>query len=235
MRRKMKILLAAALALSAAHTQAAVIASSTFDTDDDGWTVGEYLSSSGSNAPQHLAAGGNPGGFIRTDDSLGWTAFLAPGKFLGNWLALGATSFSWDIRITGADATPYSAIVISNGVTSIEYMLGNPAVNAWNSFSVPLSSATGWTYASGYGNGGAVSNADFLAVLGNVTRIALNADWLSGGDTSDLDNIFLRDARTDGGGGGGSGGGEVPEPSTYALVGGGLAAAAMLRRRTGKA
>lgn len=203
--------------------QAGVIASSTFDSNAEGWLVGDYLSSSGTSSPTHVAAGGNPGGFIRTTDLYGWTAYRAPASFQGNWVSLGAVSLQWDIYILNADAIPYSAVILSNGVLSIEYFLGNPSVNEWNTFNVPLTSAAGWTYANGYGTGGAVSAPDFAAVLGNVTALRLNADWLTGDDRVDLDNVFLRSRE--------SPGGVIPEPSSLALLGTGILALGLVRRR----
>src|SRR5438552_3647113 len=66
---------------------AQVIASSTFDIDDEGWIVGEFYALTGSVTPTYVPTGGNPGGFIRTTDMLVWSAFHAPAKFLGNMSA----------------------------------------------------------------------------------------------------------------------------------------------------
>ena len=58
---------------------------STFDTDDEGWRVGDFFSVTGSPAtPTYLSSGGNPDGFIRTGDSFSWNAYIAPAQFLGN-------------------------------------------------------------------------------------------------------------------------------------------------------
>jgi hypothetical protein len=63
--------------------------SSTFDTDAEGWGVGNIRSNLStapdpSNPPTYNATGGNPSGYISTTDTEDIVAFLAPGKFLGN-------------------------------------------------------------------------------------------------------------------------------------------------------
>jgi hypothetical protein len=86
MRKILLYLLATVSMFSAAMEQAhaVVIASSTFDLDAEGWTVGDVTSSttpSGSAAPSYNNAGGNPGGYISTGDIFTNVAFFAPLSF----------------------------------------------------------------------------------------------------------------------------------------------------------
>lgn len=83
------------LLFAAPAASAGLIASSTFDTDADGWT----LSGDGINLTW-LATGGNPGGHIRGADDergIGWH-FDAPAKFLGDVSSAYGQLLTFDLR-----------------------------------------------------------------------------------------------------------------------------------------
>lgn len=79
---------------------------STFDTDTDGWLVktvlfmGEYPPTVIQTlTPTYVPSGGDPGGFIRTNDPDGNdTVFVAPSKFLGPKLDYLGGTLSFSLR-----------------------------------------------------------------------------------------------------------------------------------------
>ncbi len=199
----------------------AVIGVSTFDTDDEGWTVGEFLPPPIAPVPPtHVNAGGNPDGFIRTGDiDFGnWNGYLAPAAFLGSWTAIGVTSVSYDTRVNIADATPYAFLIVESGAIQISMFGPAPALDVWTHYSFQTVSEAGWFYTgNGSTPGAPVTAGDFATVMGNVTALRISSDWSSTPDDQvDLDNVRLA---------------ELPEPASIALVGIGLVAGSLIRRR----
>jgi hypothetical protein len=206
------VLLAAALA-----GHATPIVSSTFDTDADGWIGGAFLTISGPTAsPTYFPAEGNPGGFLRLEDFVQWTAYHAPSKFLGNQSTWYGHALTFDLRASGTDGAVYSAVVISDGTTSLQYR-GLPWAGLWSHFHIPLLASAGWQYSTdGKSPGAAATESELKTVLSNLQFLHIDADWMTGMDYADLDNV------------------EViynPEPSTMLLLGGALAVLAAIGGR----
>jgi YVTN family beta-propeller protein/parallel beta-helix repeat protein len=169
---------------------------SRFAFGTDGWTVGNFLTPTPSPTdPDWVASGGNPDAFIRTTDLYDWTGFLAPSQFLGNWVADKVTSLSFDLRVSGSDEMNDATVVLTNGTISISTFGPYPQPNdTWVSYTVDVTSSSGWFYTNdGITPGAAVSNADFAAVLANVTALRINADWEGAepDEQVDLDNVVL--------------------------------------------
>lgn len=181
--------------------------------------------------PAATKVGGNPGGFIRTNDLFGWNSYEAPASFLGNQSAAYGGTLSLDERVRSADpAAVYPMVVLSDGTVLLQFRTSAPAAGSgWTSFSIPLLASAGWEVADGSGNAGpAATEAQLQGVLSNLLFLKLDADWHTETfsdpltDQVDLDNVILDsplDAQT------------VPEPSSLLLLGGGLALAHRLRRR----
>src|SRR3990172_704423 len=122
----MGMVVALSLSGSFGTSQAAILVESTFDAGNEGWTVGDFFVNSGSATPTFLAAGGNPGGFIRTNDLFGWNGYHAPAAFLGNQSAAYGGIFHVDQRILSSDGVDYPMVVLSDGTTSLQFRTTPP-------------------------------------------------------------------------------------------------------------
>jgi hypothetical protein len=173
---------------SAANAQIAV---STFDTDADGWTIGEFFSTFGGDPPSYLTSDGNPGGFIQTSDLYGWNAFHAPAKFLGDKAAAYGGSLRVDQRLLTSDNTIYPMVVISDGTLTLQFRTPPPQTG-WTIYNITLLASAGWEVANGSGNpGDPASEEQLIQVLSNLVFMNFDGDWQTGSDLIDLDNVRL--------------------------------------------
>lgn len=218
------LIIVAAVCLTApAAAPAAILVQSTFDGGDDGWRVGEFFNTAGAGVPTYAAAGGNPGGFVRTGDVFGWNAYHAPAAFLGDQSAAYGGNLHVEQRVLGSDGVNYPMVVISDGVLSLQFRTAPPGAG-WTVYDIPLLASAGWEVANGSGDPGpAASEAQLQQVLGSLTFLHLDADWFSGSDQVDLDNVRLESF----------GPAAVPEPASVALLtAGGLGLLARRLRRS---
>ena len=176
-----------------------VVASSTFETDEDGWRITGDAQGDGT-APDYLESGGSPGGHICANDNVagGTWYFSAPAKFLGDRAGAYGGTLAFDIKQSSTDDQfAQDDIVLRNGTTTIVYDFGNAADHPgtdWTGYSVPLdASDPGWTYDSG----GDVSPAAFRTLLGNLTGLSIRGEYVSGSDTGCLDNVELASPSTE--------------------------------------
>lgn len=200
---------------------AGVIASSTFDTSDEGWKNGNFDGLTPSpTSVNYLASGGNPGGQIQVSDNYSWNAFLAPSDYLGNQSAAYLGTLSFDIYDTLTDSSsPSSVVMISDGTT----FLYSPQVNdnlalgpPWNSMSLQFLASTGWTTSPG--GSGVATEAQMQSVLSNLQVLAIQADWHNGADDVHLDNVVFSDGIS------------TPEPVSGLLLLAGISGIAVWRR-----
>ena len=216
--------LAAALAWGAGAANATVTA--TFDSTNEGWSVGSMDGVANITG----AANWHTGGYLQTLDVAAEVAFFASNGFLGNQSSAYGGTLSYDTSDTENDGVLYSAVVLYGAGQAISIGSLPPSISLLGShFSFNLTE-TGFSHYTGGGIQGAndVTQAEFQAVLANLTAIAFHADWKSGGDDSALDNVVFGNA---------NGGGAVPEPTSWALMilGFGGVGAAVRRRRSGTA
>lgn len=202
-----------ACSLTLASAQAAGV-SSTFDTDADGWFVSDF--SGVGSAPVNWNAG-----VIQTGDAFAETSFHAPFKFNGDWSGLYGSSLSFDLTEVGRDAgaDAYYTALIASG-TDVLYWYGGAPLATFSTFTAPLSALdTRWRLGgSGFNpaSGVAPTQAQFQGILGNVTRLQINGEFITGSDDTRLDNVIL---------------GAVPEPHTYLMLSLGLVAVGVGARR----
>lgn len=215
---------AAAVALAIAmgsHASAQVV---TFDNGLEGWTTSDSLGTT-----THSATGGNPGGYLRHDNSeLEFSILLAPTSFVGNLSSFIGGTFSFDaIQIAGGGAffdgpnripdgnvyDDYGTIVISGpgGTARVDLLPngGTPALGQWQSFGIALT-----------GSAWGLSDTTFRTIMQDVRSLSINLEGLYGPEINGVDNIALTSAVA-----------PVPEPQTYALMLTGLAAVAFVARR----
>jgi len=206
-----------ALTILAAATVAVgvPIASSTFDTGDEGWRLGTTLDYDG--PVSWLATGGNPGGFIYGQDpDTGAFGFKAPAKFLGPVSDAYGHELTFDIASYQTPEGP-SSWVGMRGVNGLEliclYDTPTYVYPAWNSRAVTMTENAGWVRVS---DGQPPTYNQFMSVLNNLGGLIIMAEFVDGfgDDISGLDNVVL-----------------APEPATLAMLA--VAAALLGRRRRG--
>jgi hypothetical protein len=189
MKRELVFLSACVLTLGTLSTaHGAIIATSNFNTDAEGWT------SFGDGSPvQWRATGGNPDGHIAVGDNLQGDTwfFLAPTKFLGDASAAYGEFLSFDLRqnVTTNQYNDRDVILTGAGMTLIYDTPVNPATSGFTSYSVPLVGAAGWTFGSLSGR--AATEAEMQTVLGDLTSLRIRGEYSGGLDQGFLDNVVL--------------------------------------------
>jgi Laminin B (Domain IV)/PEP-CTERM motif len=177
---------------------------STFDANDEGWTVTSFTNSGtgdfstfSSSGVIYNAAGGNGGGYVsKLDPDTGDFYFSAPTSFLGN--QSGAIGFNYDLKYDSTVDYQTFDVVMRSATKTLVYRSNPNTVPSpnWSSFSVSFSPAATWTV----GVGGSVATAaDFSDVLGNLSGFYIKGEYTAGVvETTGLDNVNL-----------------VPEPTTF--------------------
>ena len=181
-----------------ARPATAQLASSTFDTDADGWIIKDIVDPnadfSGSNiaanyTPVHYTTGGNPSGYIsELDPSANTYYWYAPQKFLGDKHTAYGGAFSFDMSDTPTTSlNPGNRLVFRGGGIQLAYDFGVPAT-VFTHIAVNLTE-TGWRVNNM--SGAAATQAQLQSVLANLSDIFIMGDFQNGGDTSSLDNVIL--------------------------------------------
>ena len=197
--------MAAALAalglVFAAQARAGTVASSTFDSGDDGWVSGDLATNTSYGAPDYHTSGGPAGlgdAYISTTDTV-FTGALqslwAPSKFLGNQSAAEGGSLTFDLIESNYGNYTQPLILISNGSLTLQYRSTGPVgANNWTALTVPLSVNANWQHidlGSPGQSGSAATSAELNSVLANLTFLKIDTDWADNADTVGLDNVVL--------------------------------------------
>ena len=199
------------------------IVESTFDADNQGWTVGDLFLRPGVSTAIWQDAGGNPGGFLRTTDLFSWNAYLAPAEFLGDQSAAYGGVLHLEQKLVTSDGGEYPMVLLSDGVLVLQFWTAPPGTE-WTPYDIPLVASAGWQIATPpSGNPGPPATEEQLQqVLANLTSMTIEADWQTGDDQIDLDNVRL-----------------LPEPNMSVLLVSGVSVLFTLfqsgRRRAGRA
>jgi uncharacterized repeat protein (TIGR01451 family) len=174
----------------------ATLAQSPFDTGDDGWRIGEFFSNAGDSAPTFLATEGNPPGAIRTTDTFGVVAFQAPAAFLGDQSAAYGGTLHLEQRLLAANGPHYPMVLLSDGTLFLQFRTPPPGTG-WTAYDIPLVASAGWEVSNLSDTAEAdppATEEQLLQVLSNLSLFNLRADWRTGADQVDLDNVRLESA-----------------------------------------
>ncbi len=188
------------------------LATSTFGSNDEGWTVVTTLGYSG--LPTYSATGGNPGGFIYgVDPDTGAWGFSAPIKFLNDKSDAYGQTFSFDIAAYNTPEGETAWVGLQGGGYEIVCPFDAPesVYPAWHSRSVTLIETAGWIDPITFE---APDYDKMIAILSDLDALVITAEFCDGleNDISGLDNVVL-----------------MPEPISLALLGCG--SIALLARR----
>ncbi|HMM74786.1 MAG TPA: hypothetical protein PJ986_03685 [Gammaproteobacteria bacterium] len=217
-------------ALGTGPAQAA-IAVAGFDDDAAGWTglacpnPGVCALGSAPLTVEHLAAGGNPGGYIRTRDPSSSTAGrVAPPDAFASLLAEGQTlSFDALVERNGGDGFYDSAtaplVTIETPSGTLVYATSDlPIIDGdWKHYDVPLFEDPAWQLATSSVR--ALAPGEFTTLFATRTRLTIISEWLKDSadlDTGGLDNVTLS---------------AVPLPGALLLMSSAVLAIGLRRRR----
>lgn len=171
---------------------------STFSTNDEGWT---FLNGASVNVvPSYSNSGGNPGGHI----SLTYSAsisntlqrWIAPSKFHGNQLRSLGQSLKFDLQQSVAGTNSISAgdvriTTSATGLTLVYSLPAKPAVApAWTSYDLKLDETQGWRVSSTTGT--LATRSQVIEVLTSLTGLEIRGTYVTNASyTSALDNVIL--------------------------------------------
>ncbi|MEM7223637.1 MAG: PKD domain-containing protein [Pseudomonadota bacterium] len=160
---------------------------STFDFNEEGWTVVENGSTGGS----YIADGGNPGGHFFSFDGFGGPAWRwnAPLKFLGDQSAAYGGYLTYDQKVNST-SSQFNAIqdvrLVGAGLTLFFDASYNPGGLFWTRTIAPLKEGPGWTIE---GTPDQPSAAQFQAVLADITELWILGEYKTQSDNNRLDNV----------------------------------------------
>ena len=188
-------LLLALLPAAPAQSPRGETITSTFDTDDEGWTVfGD--AEGGTATPDYNATGGNPGGYLSADDDVAggtwyWTASDA---FLGDRSGSFERMLSFDLRQSATSSQFDNAdLILQGGGMELRFDTAENPGTDWTPYAVLLSIDAGWTVGN---TEEAPTEAEFIAVLSDLTALRIRGEFRTGADTGSLDNVILETAPT---------------------------------------
>jgi hypothetical protein len=165
-----------------------IVLESTFDNEDEGWSIrGE-----GSDITYH-ATGGNPypGGFISAEDGgEGAWFFQAPDTWAGDWTSYIGGIISFDLKLISGDTNAYlsNVDIIIETEDSEHYAQWSsgidPGLGTWTHYEVRISES----------NFEIVGNRTWNEILSNVTSLLIRGERTIGQDTEGIDNIRVVDS-----------------------------------------
>ncbi|HEY1683857.1 MAG TPA: laminin B domain-containing protein [Tepidisphaeraceae bacterium] len=198
-------IVSAAICSGLSAAKAGTLASSTFDTNVDGWAALDISGTSPTGAVppvdatysvDYHATGGNPGGYIsETDQSTGTYYYNAPSKFLGDQSSAENGTLSFDIMDTeGSNSLGLNTAespVILVGTTESLYLPDETSMSTTAFETLSFTLAPGNHFTVNSQGGTAATAADFASVLGNLQAVYILGDYYDNTETSSLDNVAL--------------------------------------------
>ncbi|MFO0834992.1 MAG: laminin B domain-containing protein [Phycisphaerales bacterium] len=164
-----------------------------FTSGTEGWllvdfpTNGHVANPSTASVPFDSAFG-NPAGSLRPGEGFYDTAVAAPSEYLGNHAASYGGLLKYDIYLRYTDGVMYPSVVINAGTFSLYYVTPSPALNTWETRSVPLTEAA-WHYNSS--SGPTATKDQMQAALAHITGIYILTEWHTGADDTNIDNVSM--------------------------------------------
>ena len=166
------------------------LASSTFEGDNEGWSISNNGPGS---TPNLMREGGNPAGHLCGQDQLDgdiWY-FVAPQKFLGNASASRGKRLTFDLKqgsiynqVRGRD------VVLNGGGLAVTWFSRFPPGLDWTPYSIRLDDTSGWRIDEP--NGADATEDDMKTVLGDLRSLRIRGEFFDGlGDTACIDNVYL--------------------------------------------
>jgi len=210
----MKYVLAGAAITAASATAVAMpLASSTFDSDTEGWNGVNGVVNF-----QWIANGGQSGGYVRGLDTGGGIVWLfdAPAEFLGDQSAAYGGTLSFYLKQFTEDVpfvTNLPDVKIIGSSFSLVLDAGVDPGSDWTFHSVALTPGA-WHIDTL--DGALATAADIQNVLSNIVNLRIRAEYSQTIDLDGLDTVVLS---------------AIPEPETYALMLAGLGAIGLAARR----
>lgn len=166
-----------------------LIVESTFDVDADGWTGARLSPADLSQVVGALDTTYDGAGYISIEDhDTEWTVFAAPSKFLGDksdWLG-GTLSLDLKNDTTGVRISTPVVFLVSDGT-----VLCSPSImpsDTWEPFSIPLT-PDGWHTTSP--DGPEPSLSLMQSVLSNLQAVYIIGDYVSGEETTTIDQVRM--------------------------------------------
>jgi len=172
---------------------AGCIPSSTFESDDEGWT----LSGNGEDTrPELQSSDGYPAGNLCGQDAYDQDAwyFVAPPKYRGNQAAHYGSRLTFDLKqFTIYNQVKGRDVVLEGSSLRISYNFRFTPGTDWTPYSIRLDDASGWVYDELTQNAGApVTADDFRTLLGDVTILKIRGEFYDGpNDRACLDNVYF--------------------------------------------
>ncbi len=189
----MRFLVVPAFALFGFACGPAAFAGSTFEGDDEGWT----LSNNGKvpTLPQLIREGGNPAGHLcgRDEGDGDIWYFVAPQKFLGNASAALGKRLTFDLKqgnsfnqVRGRD------VVLNGGGLAVTWFLRFAPGLDWTPYSVRFDGTSGWRIDEPSGPGADATEDDLRTVLSDLRSVRVRGEYFDGlNDTACIDNVYL--------------------------------------------
>jgi hypothetical protein len=176
------------LSLTGTAAYADYTITSTFDGGIGAWSAVNDVTLSWS------SAGGVSGGYlVGVDKGTGeWWYYGAPAKFLGTKSAAYGKSLS--LWLMQSDATPTAAptianVIIASDSTTLVYKFATEPGSDWTQYSVPVVETAGWRKDTV--DGAVPTEAEFRAVLANLTRLQIRGEYSDTRETGGLDDVVL--------------------------------------------
>jgi len=158
-----------------------------FSASAEGWLV---AGDTGVVAPAFQLDGGNPGGYVSSDDEpVGETwYFRAPDTVLPQLSAAEGGLLNYSLKQSDTDAGfPDDDVVIIGPAGRISYRFDKSPGTNWTDFSVRLAAEAGWRWNWSH----PATQDQIRSVLTRPTRLEIRGEFRTGPDVGGLDNFAL--------------------------------------------